>query len=110
MIGKMADEKEFDEKAASSDSEEGDDDEEDMTNGKNDVGDDESEFDDPEEFVDDVTDEGKVLRSRTRRVFGAKPRPVITFAWLFDSLVQLRGQHENFLDKKVFLVSPLFFA
>lgn len=63
MIGKMADEKEFDEKAASSDSEDGDDDEEDMSNEKNDVGDDESEFDDPEGFVDDITDEGIVLNN-----------------------------------------------
>lgn len=60
MIGKMADEKEFDEKAASS---EGDDDEEDMSNEKNDVGEDESEFDDPEGFVDDITDEGIVLNT-----------------------------------------------
>ena len=63
MIGKMADEKEFDEKAASSDSEDGDDDEEDTSNEKNDVGDDESEFDDPEGFVDDITDEGIVLNN-----------------------------------------------
>lgn len=62
MIGKMADDKESDKKAANNDSEEEDDEEEEMTNGKSDVeDDDESEFDDPEGFVDDITDEGKNL-------------------------------------------------
>ena len=59
MIGKMADEKEFDEKAGNSDSEEQDDDEEEITSGKNDIEEDESEFDDPEGFVDEITEEGK---------------------------------------------------
>ena len=63
MIGNMADEKELDEKAANSDSEEEDDEEEEMANGRNDVGGDESEFDDPEGFVDDITDEGKILNT-----------------------------------------------
>ena len=59
MIGKMADEKEFEEKTGSSGSEEEEDDEEDdMANGRHTVDEDESEFDDPEEFVDDITDEG----------------------------------------------------
>lgn len=61
MIGKMADEKELDEKAANSDSEEEEDNEEAMANGKNDVEEDDSEFDDPEGFVDDITDEGTAL-------------------------------------------------
>lgn len=59
MIGKMADEKEFEEKTGSSGSEEEEEDEEDdMANGRDDVDEDESEFDDPEGFVDDITDEG----------------------------------------------------
>lgn len=60
MIGKMADEKEFDEKAGNSDSDEEDEDEdeEENVNGRNDEEEDESEFDDPEDFVDDITDEG----------------------------------------------------
>ena len=63
MIGKMADDKESGEKAGNNNSEEEDDEEEEMTNGKSDVeDDDESEFDDPEGFVDDITDEGKNLQ------------------------------------------------
>lgn len=60
MIGKMADEKEFDEKAGNSDSDEEDEDEdeEENVNGRNDEEEDELEFDDPEDFVDDITDEG----------------------------------------------------
>lgn len=62
MIGKMADEKEFEEKTGSSGSEEEEDDEEDnMTNGRDGVDEDESEFDDPEGFVDDITDEGNFI-------------------------------------------------
>lgn len=62
MIGKMADEKEFEEKTGSSDSEEEEDDEEDdVTNGRDDVDEDESEYDDPEGFVDDITDEGNFI-------------------------------------------------
>ncbi|XP_020607385.1 eukaryotic translation initiation factor 3 subunit B-like [Orbicella faveolata] len=58
MIGKMADEKEFEEKTGSSDSEEEEDDEEDdVTNGRDDGDEDESEYDDPEGFVDDITDQ-----------------------------------------------------
>lgn len=60
MIGKMADEKEFDEKAGNSDSDEEDEDEdeEENVNGRNGEEEDETEFDDPEDFVDDITDEG----------------------------------------------------
>lgn len=60
MVGKMADEKEFDEKAGNSDSDEEDEDEdeEENVNGRNNEEEDESEFDDPEDFVDDITDEG----------------------------------------------------
>ena len=58
MIGKMADEKEFDEKSGNSDSDEEDEDEEENVNGRNNEEEDESEFDDPEDFVDDITDEG----------------------------------------------------
>ena len=58
MIGKMADEKEFDEKAGNSDSDEEGEDEEENVNGRNSEEEDESEFDDPEDFVDDITDEG----------------------------------------------------
>lgn len=62
MIGKMADEKEYEEKTGSSDSEEEEDDEDDdMTNGRDDVDEDESEYDDPEGFVDDITDEGNFI-------------------------------------------------
>lgn len=59
MIGKMAEEKELDEKTGSGDSEEDQDDEEVETNGKDDFDEDDPEFDDPEGFVDEVTDEGK---------------------------------------------------
>lgn len=62
MIGKMADDQEFEEKTGSSDSEEEEDDEEDnVTNGRDDVDEDESEYDDPEGFVDDITDEGNFI-------------------------------------------------
>lgn len=64
MIGKMADEKEFEEKTGSSGSEEEEDDEEgDMANGRHAVDEDESEFDDQEGFVDDITDEGNFYNS-----------------------------------------------
>lgn len=59
MIGKMAEEKELDEKTGSGDSEEDQDDEEVEANGKDDFDEDDPEFDDPEGFVDEVTDEGK---------------------------------------------------
>ena len=63
MIGKMADEKEFEEKNGSSDSEEEEDDEEDnVANGRDDVDEDESEYDDPEGFEDDITDEGNITQ------------------------------------------------
>lgn len=62
MIGKMADEKEFEEKTGSSDSgEEENDDEDDVTNGKGDIDEDDSEYDDPEGYVDDITDEGNFI-------------------------------------------------
>lgn len=62
MIGKMADDQEFEEKTGSSDSEEEEDDEVDnVTNGRDDVDEDESEYDDPEGFVDDITDEGNFI-------------------------------------------------
>ena len=62
MIGKMADEKEFEEKTGSSESEGEEDDEEDnVPNGRDDVDEDESEYDDPEGFVDDITDEGNFI-------------------------------------------------
>ena len=62
MIGKMAEEKEFEEKTgSSSDSEEEDDDEDDVANCKDGIDEDDSEFDDPEGFVDDITDEGKFI-------------------------------------------------
>lgn len=63
----------MDEKAANSDSEEEDDEEEEMANGRNDVGGDESEFDDPEGFVDDITDEellGDILQEKPVEVGG----------------------------------------
>ena len=59
MIGKMAEEKELDEKTGSGDSEEDQGDEEVEANGKDDFDEDDPEFDDPEGFVDEVTDEGK---------------------------------------------------
>ena len=67
MIGKMADEKEFEEKTGSSDSEEEEDDEEDdVTNGRDDGDEDESEYDDPEGFVDDITDQGNFIIQHIR--------------------------------------------
>ena len=69
MIGKMADDQEFEEKTGSSDSEEEEDDEEDnVTNGRDDVDEDESEYDDPEGFVDDITDEGNFIVQVTGKV------------------------------------------
>lgn len=62
MIGKMVDEKEFEEKMGSSDLEEEEDDEEDnVFNGRDDVDEDELEYDDLEGFVDDIIDEGNFI-------------------------------------------------
>ena len=99
MIGKMADEKEFDEKAGNSDSEEQDDDDEEITNGKNDIEEDESEFDDPEGFVDDITDEGKtgMLYIQHRVGFRGKTEANLRFhqvLFLYLS-VQSKGQKKE---------------
>lgn len=90
-IGKMADEKEFDEKAADSDSEEEEDeDEEEISNGKDGVEEDESEFDDPEGFVDDITDEGKILNiQHVCRSLG-KADHLFRLVWIIYSSVQPR--------------------
>lgn len=62
MIGKMVDEKEFEEKMGSSDLEEEEDDEEDnVFNGRDDVDEDELEYDDLDGFVDDIIDEGNFI-------------------------------------------------
>ena len=58
MIGKMADEKEIEEKAARSESEEEEEEEEEVINGEGDSDNYDSEYDDPDGFVDDITDEG----------------------------------------------------
>ncbi|XP_058950716.2 eukaryotic translation initiation factor 3 subunit B-like [Pocillopora verrucosa] len=73
MIGKMAEEKELDEKTGSGDSEEDQDDEEVEANGKDDFDEDDPEFDDPEGFVDEVTDEellGDILAEKPKEVQG----------------------------------------
>lgn len=93
MIGIMADDKALDRKAADNDSEEEDDEEEEMTNGKNDVeDDDESEFDDPEGFVDDITDEGKNLEYIlwTRQLLKKSVGYPLNFWFVCGHLIRLR--------------------
>ena len=66
MIGNMAEDKEFDEKTGSGDSEEEEEDDEEVeANGKDDFDEDDAEFDDPEGFMDEITDEGNFVSFTT---------------------------------------------